>query len=105
MMAVTMVDVDRYELVHAFATDDGHDRDERTHLMTLTPQTYRALCSARVTHEWLIVQAFRYLLGTRGRQALADSYDLGELSATEPGFVEAMQARTQDVDPRRAGPR
>lgn len=94
MIAVTMVGADSYELVHEYATGDGYGKAEASYRFTLSPATYRDLCAGRVTYEWLIVQAFRYLLDTRGREHLASSYDLGELCTAEPGFIEAMRERT-----------
>ncbi len=89
-----MTGTDTYELVHEYPTDDGYGKSEACYRMILPSDTYRDLCDGRVTYEWLVVQAFRYLLDTRGRDNLACSYDLSELCTAEPGFREAMQGRT-----------
>jgi hypothetical protein len=81
-----MVDVDTYEVVVEKPT-------ETVHRVTLTSDYYRRLCNFQVTHEWLIIQAFRFLLEREDNTSILRSFDLSEISRYFPEFESEIRAR------------
>ena len=53
MISVTMNGLNQYEVVVEHPV-------ETTHQVTLSPEYYRQLCASQITHEWLIIQAFKF---------------------------------------------
>ena len=55
MISVSLIDANTYQVVV--------EKDvETTHVVRMSQEYYRELCGATVTHEWVIVQAFNFLL-------------------------------------------
>jgi len=86
MICVTMVGVNEYEVV-------VEKPSETTHRVTLTPEYYQRLCAAKVTHEWLIIQAFRFLLEREPNTSILKSFDLAEIGNYFPEFEDALTRR------------
>ena len=86
MIFVTMIGVNEFEVVVEKPT-------ETTHTVTLTPEHYQRLCGSTVTHEWLLIQAFRWLLEREPNTAIKARFDLAEISARFPEFEDALAQR------------
>jgi hypothetical protein len=86
MICVTMVGLHEYEVVVEKPT-------ETIHRVTLAPDYYQKLCGATVTHEWLIIQAFRLLLEREPNTAILSRFDLADISRYFPDFEDALAAR------------
>lgn len=84
-----MVGVNVYEVVV-----DGRDgATETTHRVTLHPDYYRKLTGGTITHEWLIIQAFKFLLEREPASAILESFDLEVINRYFPEFEAEMTAR------------
>ena len=86
MISATMVDANTYEVIVEGDT-------ETSHTVTLTPDYYRKLCGARVTHEWLLIQAFRFLLDREPNTSILASFDLQDINRCFPEFEEEIRGR------------
>jgi len=86
MISATMVDANTYEVIVEGDT-------ETSHTVTLMPDYYRKLCGARVTHEWLLIQAFRFLLDREPNTSILASFDLQDINRYFPEFEEEIRGR------------
>ena len=86
MICVTMVGLHEYEVVVEKPT-------ETIHRVTLAPDYYQQLCGATVTHEWLIIQALRFLLEREPSSAILSRFELADLSRSFPEFEDALARR------------
>ena len=86
MICVTMTGINEYEVVVEKPT-------ETVHRVTMSPDYYQRLCGAKVTHEWLIIQAFKFLLERESNTAILASFDLQEISNYFPEFETALLQR------------
>lgn len=86
MIGVTLVDANTYEVV-------VQGTSETRHRVTLSQEYYRQLCGATVTHEWLLVQAFRFLLEREPNTAILPSFDLNEVARFFPEFADEIRTR------------
>ena len=66
---------------------------ETTHRVTLSPEYHRKLCGGGVTQEWVIVQAFRFLLERECNSAILKSFDLEDIGRYFPEFEAEMIQR------------
>jgi len=57
----------------------------------LDPEFYRELCGGGVTHEWVLVQSFRFLLEREGVDSILPQFNLRQISDYFPEFVETMR--------------
>ncbi len=85
-ISVTLVDADTYEVVI-----DGPP--ETTHRVYMSQAYYRELCGGQVTHEWLLVQAFRFLLEREPNTAILREFDLPVVGEFFPEFEREIVAR------------
>lgn len=86
MICVTMTGLNEYEVVVEKPT-------ETVHRVTLTPDYYHHLCGAKVTHEWLIIQAFKFLLEKEHSSAILPGFNLKDIGDYFPDFEEALKVR------------
>ena len=87
MISVTMIEANVYEVVLG-----GQDRDRFRVLMS--QEYYRELCGLTVTHEWLIIQAFKLLMDQEEWQGqLPDEFDLAEISNRYPQFDRLLKEK------------
>ena len=86
MICVTMTGLNEYEVVVEKPT-------ETVHRVTLTADYYQHLCGAKVTHEWLIIQAFRFLLEKEPNTAILPSFNLQDIGDYFPDFENALALR------------
>ena len=85
-ISVTLVDADTYEVVI-----DGPP--ETTHRVHMSQAYYRKLCGGQVTHEWVLVQSFRFLLEREPNTAILREFDLPVIGEYFPEFEREMTAR------------
>jgi len=87
MITASMVAAHTYQVVV-----DGTDAPT-THTVTLRPEYYRRLCGGTITHEWLIIQSFRFLLEREPNTAILSSFDLEEIGRYFPEFEDEIRRR------------
>lgn len=78
-----MVDANVYEVVV----------DRAMHRVRMDPDYYRRLSGGAFTHEWVLVQAFRFLLEREPRVVLPAEFDLATVAAEHPDFEAAIERR------------
>lgn len=89
MISASLVGVNVYEVVV-----DGSDGAEETiHQVSLSPDYYRKLTGGTITHEWLIIQSFRFLLEREPASAILASFDLEDVNRYFPEFEEEIRRR------------
>ncbi len=84
MISVTLVETDEYEVVVEGAAETAH----RVHM---SQAYYRSLCGATVTHEFVLMTAFRLLLAQQTNATLAPRFALADVAAAMPGFEAALR--------------
>ena len=87
MIQVTMTDANTYLVVV-----DGRGREPTRHRVSLSQEYYRHLSGGKVTHEWVIVQAFQFLLERRANVDIDRGFDVAVLGRDFDDF-EADVAR------------
>lgn len=83
MISVNLVDADTYEVVVDSETETRH----RVHM---SQAYYRKLCGGTVTHEWVIMQAFRFLLDRESNTEILREFDLELINRYFPAFEAEM---------------
>ena len=91
MISASLVDVNVYEVV----VDGSDGGTETVHRVTLEPGYYRKLCGGTVTHEWVIIQSFRFLLERESNTEILASFNLEEINRYFPEFEAELQTRLQ----------
>lgn len=86
MISASLVDANTYEVVVGGAVETVH----RVHL---SQDYYRKLCGATVTHEWLLIQAFQFLLEREPSTAIRDEFDLTLINRYFPEFEDEIAQR------------
>lgn len=86
MISVNMVDSNVYEVVVGGDT-------ETTHRVHMSQAYYRQLCGATVTHEFVLVQAFRFLLERESNTAILTEFDLSTIGRYFPEFEAEITDR------------
>ena len=86
MISVNLVAINVYQVVL-------EGSEETFHRVTLDPEFHQKLCAGTNTQEWVLIQAFKFLLEHEARSAIAEQFDLAELPQRYPGFVSEMQDR------------
>jgi len=86
MISATLVDANTYEVV----VDGSEKSSETTHRVLLHPDYYRKLCGGTVTHEWLIIQSFKFLLAREPNTAILTSFDLRDINRYFPEYEGEM---------------
>lgn len=92
MIAVTMVAANRYEVYI-----DGAGHAPTTHHVTLAQADYLDLTGGRVTHEWLIVQSFRFLLEREPNTAILRIFELPVIGRYYPEYRDEIRRRLAQV--------
>ena len=89
MISVSLVDANTYQVVV--------EKDvETTHVVSMSQDYYRKLCGARVTHEWVIVQAFKFLLERESNTEILPEFDLHIINRYFPEFEAEIAKRLED---------
>ena len=86
MISVTLVDADTYAVVVESDT-------ETEHRVTMSQAYYRELCGATVTHEFVIMSAFRFLLEREPNTAILAAFDLKDINRYFPEFEDEIKSR------------
>ena len=86
MISVQMVGVDEYEVTVEAET-------ETTHRVTMTSDVYKSLCDGTITHEYVLIQAFRFLLEREPNTAILASFNLTDISRYFPEFEQEIRQR------------
>jgi len=81
-----MVDVDTYEVMI-----DGESAS--THRVHMSTEYYQKLSGRQFTHEWVIAQAFQFLLSRKPNSDIGAEIDLSAVSHDYPDFEEDMRRR------------
>ena len=89
MISASMVETDVYEVV----VEGREAVRETTHRVTLRPEYYRKLCAGTMTYEWVIVQAFKFLLEREPNTSILKRFDLEDISRYFPEFESEMSRR------------
>ena len=59
----------------------------------MSPDYYRKISGAQFTHEWVLIQAFRFLLEREPNTSILKEFDLSIINRYFPEFEEEMAAR------------
>ena len=86
MISVNLVAINVYQVVL-------EGSEETFHRVTLDPDFHQTLCAGTNTQEWVLIQAFKFLLEHEARGAIAEQFDLADLAHRYPGFVDEMRDR------------
>ena len=86
MISVNLVAADTYEVVVG-------SEPETRHQVHMSQQYYRTLSGGKVTHEWVIVQAFRFLLEREASSDILAEFDLEVINRYFPEFESELQTR------------
>jgi len=86
MIAVNMVDANVYTVV-------GEGDQQTRHRVHMSQEFYRSLCGATVTHEYVLVQAFRFLLEQEPNTQILTEFDLTDISRYFPQFEAVLKDR------------
>ena len=97
-----MTGADTYEVVVGAvrgesSAEAAQEASETRHQVTLSADCYKRLSGGAFTHEWVLVQVFRFLLERRrqhpSQSAIPERLDVAELDARFPGFAEDVARR------------
>ena len=66
---------------------------ETRHRVHMSPDYYRKLSGGTVTHEWVLIQAFRFLLEREPNTSILGEFDLPVISRYFPEFEQDMERR------------
>lgn len=86
MIGVNMVAANVYEVVVEGETPT-------THRVHMSQDYYRELCGATVTHEYVLVQAFRFLLEREPNTSILTEFDITDISRYFPEFEAILKDR------------
>ena len=86
MISVNMVAANVYEVVIEGA-------NETIHRVHMSQAYYRKLCGATVTHEYVLVQAFRFLLEREPSSAILSEFDVQDINRYFPEFEAELISR------------
>lgn len=86
MISVNMVAANVYEVVIEGA-------NETIHRVHMSQEYYRKLCGATVTHEFVLVQAFRFLLEREPGSAILAEFDVQDINKYFPEFEAELISR------------
>lgn len=63
------------------------------HRVHMSQEYYRSLCGATVTHEYVLVQAFRFLLEREPNTSILQEFELSDISSYFPEFETDIRER------------
>ena len=86
MIGVNMVAANVYEVV-------VEGESPTTHRVHMSQEYYRELCGATVTHEYVLVQAFRFLLEREPNTSILREFDIGDINHYFAEFEAVMKDR------------
>jgi hypothetical protein len=84
MISVIMVDPNIYEV--------RIEGDPQTrHRVHMSQEYFRKLCGGTVTHEWVLMQAFKFLLEREPSTSILAEFDLADISTYFPEFEDEIK--------------
>jgi hypothetical protein len=86
VIGVNMVAANTYEVV-------VEGDMETIHRVHMSQEYYRALCGATVTHEYVLIQAFRFLLEREPNTSILAEFDLTDINRYFPEFEAVIKDR------------
>ena len=89
MISATLVDLYTYEVV----VEGAEDGTGTTHRVKLMPDYYQKLCGGTITHEWLIIQSFKFLLEREPNTSILKEFDLEDINGYFPEYESEMAQR------------
>ena len=85
MISVVMVEPNTYDVRIAGET-------ETRHKVHMSQEYYRELCGMTVTHEWVLMQSFKFLLEREPNTAILAEFDLRDIGRYFPEFEAEIKA-------------
>ena len=86
MISANMVDANVYEVV-------VEGDQETTHRVHMSQEYYRSLCGATITHEFVLISAFRFLLEREPNTAILAEFDVQYINHYFPEFEKEIKDR------------
>ncbi len=86
MISANMVDANVYEVV-------VEGDQETTHRVHMSQEYYRSLCGATITHEFVLISAFRFLLEREPNTAILAEFDVQDINHYFPEFEKEIKDR------------
>ena len=88
MIQVIMVAANTYQVAV-----DGRGREPSLHTVSLSQEYYRHLSGGTVTHEWVIVQAFQFLLERLANTDIGGALDVADVAGRFDDFESDIARR------------
>ena len=86
MISVNMVDANIYEVI-------VEGEQETAHRVHMSQEYYWRLCGATITHEFVLITAFRFLLEREPNTAILGEFDIQDINRYFPEFEEEIRQR------------
>ena len=93
MISATLVDLYTYEVVVEGAEAASGTTSETTHRVRLEPDYYQKLCGGTITHEWLIIQSFKFLLEREPNTSILREFNLQDINRYFPEYEAEIASR------------
>ena len=99
LISVNMVAADVYEVVVGQRVGSQLQQgeiaitEETVHRVHMSQAYYRRLCGATTTHEWVLLNAFQFLLEREPNTAILKAFDLPDIANYFPEFEAEMHQR------------
>jgi hypothetical protein len=81
-----MVEANVYEVI-------VEGEEETSHRVHMSQEYYRELCGATITHEFVLISAFRFLLDKEPNTAILPEFDLKDINRYFPQFESEIKDR------------
>jgi hypothetical protein len=89
VISASLVDLYTYEVF----VEGSEAASETTHRVRLEPDYYQKLCGGTITHEWLIIQSFKFLLEREPNTSILSEFNLEDINRYFPEFEAEITAR------------
>jgi hypothetical protein len=86
MISASLVDANTYDVVVSGTT-------ETTHRVRMSPDYYRKLSGSQFTQEWVLIQAFQFLLEREPNTSILKEFDLSVINRYFPEFEVELAKR------------
>jgi hypothetical protein len=86
VISASLIDANTYEVVVSGNT-------ETTHRVRMSPDYYKKLSRSQFTHEWVLIQAFQFLLEREPNTSILKEFDLSVINRYFPEFEAEMAQR------------
>lgn len=89
MISVTHIEEDLYQVT-------VQAQQSTVHEVRMTQADYRVLSGRRCTHEWVLIQTFRFLLEQEPNTSILPVFDIMDVERYYPDFQEQLAQRLTD---------